>query len=96
MFSRTKELFEEFANSFTDADEVIIAPIYAAREESINGITAKALANAITENAKSAQHAETLQEAVELANNIAGKGDTILFMSAGDIFKEIPSIIKSI
>ncbi len=95
MFSRTEALFALFAESFINADEVIIAPIYAAREESIKGITAEALAKAITEHGNSAQHAETLQEAVELANNIASEGDTILFMSAGDIFKEIPSIIKS-
>ena len=33
LFSRTKLLLADFAKSFTDADEVVVLPIYYAREE---------------------------------------------------------------
>ncbi len=95
MFSRTRTLFNEFTKSFEDADEVIIAPIYPAREDPIVGITAQALAQAISQQGKNAQHTETLHDAVKIVDQLASSGDTILFMSAGDIYKEIPSIIKS-
>lgn len=94
-FSRTKGLFGDFAKSFKDADEVIIAPIYAAREEAIEGITAEALAGEIAKQGKNAQHAKTLEDTVKAAEKLAEKGDTIIFMSAGDIFQEIPKIIKT-
>ena len=37
LYSRTKLLMDEFAHSFTNADEVIVAPVYAAREDEIKG-----------------------------------------------------------
>ena len=41
-FSRTKDLLDEFARPFVDADTVIVLPIYAASEEPIPGVTADA------------------------------------------------------
>lgn len=94
-FSRTQALFNEFAQSFADADEVIIAPIYAAREKPIDGITAETLAVEVAKFHPNATHTNTLKEAAELAASKANDGDTIIFMSAGDIFQEIPKIIKN-
>lgn len=46
-FSRTHDLFDELAESFSGCDEVIIADIYAAREVNTYSVTGKALADAI-------------------------------------------------
>jgi UDP-N-acetylmuramate--alanine ligase len=43
-YSRTKALFDEFAKSFRDADEVVVAPIYASREIDTLGVTSRELA----------------------------------------------------
>jgi SAM-dependent methyltransferase len=39
-YTRTRDLMDEFCNAFTDADTVIVLPIYAASEEPIPGVTA--------------------------------------------------------
>ncbi len=46
-YSRTRDLLDEFSAAFTDADTVIVLPIYAASEEPIPGVTAERLAAAI-------------------------------------------------
>ena len=46
-FSRTRALFEDFANALSLADNVILTEIYAAREEKIDGVTSEKLASLI-------------------------------------------------
>ncbi len=40
-YTRTLDLLDEFAGAFTDADTVVVLPIYAASEEPIPGVTAE-------------------------------------------------------
>ncbi len=47
LYSRTKILFDDFVNSFTDADEIIILPIYAAREKYDDSIDSQMLVREI-------------------------------------------------
>ena len=47
LYSRTKQLLAQFAESFTDADEVYLVPIYAAREPDDPTISAEILAEAL-------------------------------------------------
>ncbi len=95
-YTRTAELMDDFAQSFQDADEVIIAPIYAAREEAIDGVTAEALAQkvAIHRNSDTVQFTKTLEEAVTKANELGQKGDIIIFTGAGDLYRLVSSIIQ--
>ena len=87
LYSRTRDLMEEFANSFTGADEVIIAPIYAAREEPIPGITSQALAEKVSTHGIPARGFETLQDVEAYLRTKAAAGVTIITMGAGDIYK---------
>ncbi len=47
LYSRTKALFEDFATSFKDADQVLLLPIYFAREDPDPTISSEKLAAAI-------------------------------------------------
>ena len=51
-FTRTQELFDEFALAFNNADVLFVLDIYAASEQPIEGITAEVL----TENIKRYGH----------------------------------------
>ncbi|MDO5041442.1 MAG: UDP-N-acetylmuramate--L-alanine ligase, partial [Peptoniphilus sp.] len=53
-FTRTKLLMDSFANSFMDADKIIITDIYAAREKDYGDIHSKTLCNSIVNNGKDA------------------------------------------
>ncbi len=43
LFSRTKDFMSDFAQELSKVDELILLPIYPAREEPIEGITSEAL-----------------------------------------------------
>ena len=47
-YTRTRDLYEEFAEALSHADEVILLPIYPAREEPIEGITSEIIAERVT------------------------------------------------
>ena len=46
-YTRTMALFDDFAESFEDADKIVLAEIYAAREKNIYKISSKELVNRI-------------------------------------------------
>lgn len=92
-YSRTEKFMDDFAQSFSDADEVIVAPIYTAREEKINGVNAKIVAEKISLYNKNVQYSNTLQEALSTANSIAKEDDVIMVLGAGDLFKYVDDIV---
>lgn len=87
LYSRTQFLMEEFAAAFRDADVVILAEIYAAREEPIPGVSSAVLAEAVgrCEPGKPVYYAATREAARELVLELARPGDLILTIGAGDI-----------
>ena len=48
LYTRTRDLYEEFAEALNEADEVVLLPIYPARELPIEGITTEIIANLVT------------------------------------------------
>jgi UDP-N-acetylmuramate--alanine ligase len=86
LFSRTKLLLEEFAQAFDDADEALIAPIFAAREAPDPSISNEILASHIRARGKQAE-AIALEEVSERIRK-AEKDCIFITMGAGDIYKE--------
>ena len=87
LYTRTRDLMEEFAASFSDADLVLLAPIYPAREEPIPGITSEALADKIRSQGKEAEALPSLEAAYERLRELSSKDSIIFTMGAGDIYK---------
>ena len=94
LYSRTKFLLDDFAKSFKDTDEVIIAPIYSAREKKDKSINNKILANEINKNSKNSQAFGGFAEIKRYLKDNIKKDDIILTMGAGDIYKIGEDIIK--
>ena len=86
LYSRTKLLLDDFARALSLADEVIVTPIYAAREDPIEGVSGESIVNRMREfgfaAARYAPNADTLSS--ELAE-LAKHGDMVLILGAGDI-----------
>jgi UDP-N-acetylmuramate--alanine ligase len=80
-YSRTRDLLEEFAGAFGDADAVEVLDIYAASEQPIEGVTGEALAKRIP----NAEYAASVDEAVERLVGMAGEGDLIVTLGAGSV-----------
>ena len=83
-YSRTAGLFEEFTMSFKEADRVLFAEIYAAREQNESGVSSDQLARVIGEKAHSCASLESLAEALKCE---VTDGDLLIVMGAGDIEK---------
>ena len=48
LYTRTRDLYPEFAEALSKADDVVLLPIYPAREEPIEGITTEIIAERVT------------------------------------------------
>jgi UDP-N-acetylmuramate--alanine ligase len=85
-FTRTQSMYREFAESFDDADVVIITEIYPAREQPIAGVTGKLIADRLVESGKDNVHfIQTLDEVRARIFDILKPGDVFLTIGAGNI-----------
>lgn len=88
-FSRTKELHEQFSESFNGSDEVIVTEIYPAGEAPIAGITAQLIVNDVEKNSPNQKisYIPNRNELVRYLANELQPGDTLLTLGAGDVTK---------
>jgi len=93
MYSRTRALLSDFATAFEDAERVIIAPIYAAREPNDGVTSAESLSKEIGKHYSDVSWAKTLKEIPKLVED-AKEGSVLLFMGAGDIYQIAENIIS--
>ena len=92
LFSRTRDLLDGFARAFSDASEVLVAPIYAAREVDDGTVSSELLAERITAEGVHAR-AATFEEIERILSTEPVEGDVIMTMGAGDIYKVADKII---
>jgi UDP-N-acetylmuramate--alanine ligase len=85
-FTRTRDLMDEFATAFADADTLCLLDIYPASERPIEGITAEALVKRIAgaENV-SVVYAPSFSDAVAMVAALAQPGDMVLTLGAGSV-----------
>ncbi len=95
-YSRTHELLKDFKTAFHDADKVIIPNIYEARdsEEDKAKISAKQLVKEISKNHSDCKWGESLEKTIENIKTTMKKGDLILSMGAGDVYKITDALLK--
>ncbi len=86
-YSRTAQFLEEFAAALAHADEVLVAPLYAAGEAPIAGVSSAALAEAVRRHAPqlAVQAADSLDQLVDQLAQASRRGDLVLAMGAGDV-----------
>ena len=87
LYTRTRDFAPEFAAALSLADEVIMLPIYPAREEPIPGVTSEMVLEQVTSAKKIIYSKENLIESIKLSNF-----DVLLTAGAGDIANLLPQI----
>ena len=110
-YTRTRDLMDEFATAFGDADSLQVLDIYAASEQPIEGITGEILAQKIAANAGAPpssrssgqggdsdviRYASSFEEAVKVATSAASKGDMILTLGAGSVSQLAPMLLEQL
>jgi len=87
-YSRLHDLFDEFCTSFNDADTVIIAPVYAAGEDPIDGASATDLAAGIRNcGHRDVKNLDDVANLPQMIAELAKDGDIVICLGAGDITK---------
>lgn len=85
-YSRLSDLFEEFCTCFNDANSVIIADVYPAGESPIEGVDREHLAQGIRDHGHRDVHDLKNPDFLpELIAGMAGPGDFVICLGAGDI-----------
>jgi len=108
-FTRTKELMDEFAFAFNDADTVCVLDIYAASEQPIEGVSGERLAERIADGFgkkegrrsepavdSSVRFVRSFAEAVDVVAMTAQPGDMILTLGAGSVSQVGPLIVEKL
>jgi UDP-N-acetylmuramate--alanine ligase len=94
-YTRTRDLMEDFAGAFGDADAVQVLDIYAASEQPIEGITGETLAAAVREKGGGrVMYAASMAEAVERLVEDARPGEMILTLGAGSVSQAGPMLLE--
>jgi UDP-N-acetylmuramate--alanine ligase len=97
-YTRTRDLMQEFAAAFANADTVQVLDIYAASEEPIPGITGEALAHAIAthEPGKLIEYSPTVAHAIEKLVHAASPGDVVMTLGAGSVSQIAPLLVAAL
>lgn len=90
LFSRTKDLCDQFAEALDFSDEVILLPIYPAREKPVPGVNSSLIADKMKNN-----HAILLNKEETLERIKNDKPELLLTAGAGDVDRMV-DIIKNI
>ena len=87
LYTRTRDFAPGFAAALSLADEVILLPIYPAREDPIPGVTSEIILEKVTSAKKIIYSKENLIKSIHLSNF-----DVLLTAGAGDIANLLPEI----
>ena len=84
-YSRVRDLFAEFSQCFTDADAVIVTPLYSAGEQPIEGVSHQTLAEAIRKTGHgSVTTVANERELAPVIRKLSKAGDMVMCFGAGN------------
>ncbi|MBI3580311.1 MAG: UDP-N-acetylmuramate--L-alanine ligase [Ignavibacteriales bacterium] len=97
LFSRTRDFYEEFGKSFLLSDVLVVTDVYPAREEPIQGVTGELITNAAKKfGHKDAHYVPDKKTIPVFLKGIVKKGDIVITMGAGDIWKFGEEFLKQL
>ncbi len=84
-YSRTRDLFDDFAQLLSTVENLIVTEVYPAGEKPITGADGRSLCKAIRKRGKDPVFVENLVALDDLLSGILSDGDVLLTLGAGDI-----------
>lgn len=96
-YTRTADLMDEFAGSFTGVDELLLLDIYPASEKPIPGITSDALADRMRK--KGQANITCFRDKQDAAGHLVAElreGDVLLTLGAGDVWKMGETVVEGL
>lgn len=93
LYSRTKAFAEEFGHALDGADEVFVLDVYGAREQPLAGVSGASVAEHVSVPVR---YLPNFSAAAEQVAAVAGPGDVIVTMGAGDVTLLGPEIVTAL
>ncbi len=93
-YSRTRELMQEFVDSFDGVDLLYLMDIYPAGEEPIRGVSSEVLYRGLKGRLKGVRY---IRDRDELVSDISAElrdGDLLLTLGAGDVWRVGEAVLK--
>lgn len=84
-YSRLADLFEDFSTCFNDADSVMITPVFAAGEESLDGVSQDSLVESLIAHGHREASSVTRETVAAEVAKRTEPGDVVVCLGAGDI-----------
>ncbi len=96
-YTRTRDVFDELARAFHDADVLLLTEIYAAGEPKLPGVSADALAEAVRAcGHRCVEFVPEKSAIVPRLRELARPGDLVFLMGAGDIGKLAEPLLRAL
>jgi UDP-N-acetylmuramate--alanine ligase len=98
LFSRTRHLVRELGEALAAADVACVTEIYPAREEPVEGVSGKAVVDAIAEQRPGMPVAWTpqVEDGVRFLVSRAREGDVVVTVGAGDVDRAVPLLLEEL
>jgi len=94
-YTRTRDLLDEFAHAFDQADTVFITDIYPAGEPEIPGVSGERLVQAVrAAGHRGVEFADRKDRLAERVRPVLRPGDMVITLGAGDIWKVGPELLE--
>jgi len=93
-YTRTKAFMKDFARALSNADQIILADIYAARETDNLGISSQTLQQEICQLGKTCYYFPSFDEIEKFILKSCAPGDLLITMGAGDVINIGENLLK--
>jgi len=95
-YTRTRDLMNEFAGAFSNADVLLVTDIYPAGEQPLEGVSGKILCDTIREHGQRNVWFVPDKKAIpDKARELLMQGDIVITLGAGDIWKAGRELLDS-
>ena len=84
-YSRTQAFLQDFAEALSSADIIVLADIYAAREQNTYGVSSKDIVSLLREKGKEAYFFPSFEEIEKFLLKKCMNGDLLITMGAGNV-----------
>ena len=96
LYSRTRDFADDFAKVLSSLDEVVLLPIYPARELPIEGVNSEMLLDKITCPKKALVEKSDLTEYMKAKMQTETQPVVVMTIGAGDIDRLVPDLKKAL
>ncbi len=96
LYSRTRLFATEFGAALGLADEVVVLDVYGAREQPEPGVNGQLIVDNVPLPPERVRYESSFERVPELVASLAGEGDIVLTMGAGDVTMLGPELIAEL